>query len=290
MSVKTFTTELGPMQSIEVFGQTIRYYDVGSGPALILLHGIASAAFLDWGKIIQTLAATHRVLAMDQVGCGSSDKPSVEYRIQTYVDFLGEFLRQHKVKRFTLAGVSMGGWIAAQYAIQALQLNTPASPAGKLPIPDKLLLCDAAGLRQDFPPELVTNLLPYSVAAHAAFLRGNLCDQSLADEQAVLNTFIFRLAANDGLTVRSLLGSLPTCTEWVNDKLHFITVPTLVVWGADDLFLPIAHAREFAANIPNAKLAVIEHCGHAPMVEKPQDFLAAIKDFLRFDVPFSTIA
>jgi pimeloyl-ACP methyl ester carboxylesterase len=251
---------------------------------LILLHGIASSAFSDWGKIIEPLAATHRILAIDQIGFGSSDKPSVEFRIQTFVDFLGEFLRQQKVEQFSLVGVSFGGWVAAQYAIQALRPNDPAKLADKLPTPEKLLLCDAVGLRQDVPPDvLIAMSLPGSVAAQKAALEALVYDQSLVNDEVVRHEFISRLAVDDGLTIRSLAGSLPTSSEWVNDKLHFITIPTLVVWGAEDHIMPLAHGREFAAGISGAKLVVIEKCGHAPMVEKPTDFLAAIKEFLRED-------
>jgi pimeloyl-ACP methyl ester carboxylesterase len=273
--------QLYSMQSTEVFGQIIRYYDVGAGDVLILLHGIASTAFLDWGKLIEPLAANHRVLAMDQIGFGSSDKPGIEFRIQTFVDFLGEFLRQNEVERFSLAGVSFGGWVAAQYAIQALRPNNAAKPADKLPPPNKLLLCDAAGLLQDVSPDvLIAMSLPGSVAAQKASLEALVYDQSLANDEAARQAFISRLAANDGLTIRSLADSLPTSSEWVNDKLHAITIPTLVVWGAEDHIMPLAHGREFAASIPGAKLIVIEKCGHAPMVERPTDFLSLIKDFL----------
>jgi hypothetical protein len=82
---ETLTQQLRTMQSIQVFGQTIRYHDLGSGPVLVLLHGLASSALLDWGKVMPSLAATHRVLAMDQIGYGSSARLTVEFRIQTYV-------------------------------------------------------------------------------------------------------------------------------------------------------------------------------------------------------------
>jgi triacylglycerol lipase len=89
---QSHSAQLGPMQEANVFGQTIRYYDIGSGPLLVLLHGMANTAISTWGKVMLPLAPTHRILAMDQIGFGASDKPSIEFRIQTFVDFLGEFL------------------------------------------------------------------------------------------------------------------------------------------------------------------------------------------------------
>jgi pimeloyl-ACP methyl ester carboxylesterase len=279
--LETVTAQLSSMQSATVFGQTIRYYDVGSGPVLILLHGLANTALATWGRVIEALAATHRVVAMDQIGFGASDKPSIEFRIQTYVDFLGEFLRLQKIERFILAGVSLGGWIAAQYAIQALQSDKPVAPASKLPIPSKLLLCGAVGLRMQAPhQEILISSLPDSVATMKEALKNVFYDESMIDDQVARMAFMSRLAANDGLTVRSLVSSFPTCTEWLNDKLHHITTPTLVVWGDEDRIVPLTFGRDLAAQIPNAKLAIIERCGHAPMIERPDDFLGAIKDFL----------
>ena len=108
---------LPAQQTVTLFGQRIQYYDVGSGPAIVLLHGLGSSAKGDWGRCIMPLAERHRVLALDQLGFGASDKPFIDYGIQTWVDFLGEFLREKKVGQFTLAGESLGGWVAAKYAI-----------------------------------------------------------------------------------------------------------------------------------------------------------------------------
>ena len=136
------------MKSVEVFGQTIKYYDVGTGPTVVLLHGLASSAARDWGSCITLLSAHHRVLAPDQLGFGDSAKPAIDYGIQTWVDFLGEFLRVEKVKEFALAGESLGGWVAAQYAIQSLGPRGTSMPAYPLSAPRFLILVDAAGHRK----------------------------------------------------------------------------------------------------------------------------------------------
>ncbi len=106
--------------SVPVFGQKIAYYDTGSGPVVVLVHGFGSEARFDWGNVLLPLAEHHRVLALDQIGFGSSDKPFMDYSIQTYVDFLGEFLRILNIHEFTLAGESLGGWISALYTIESL--------------------------------------------------------------------------------------------------------------------------------------------------------------------------
>jgi triacylglycerol lipase len=112
------THDLPPPKSVSVLGQRIVYYDAGTGPVLVLVHGFASRANFDWGHVIPPLAKHHRVIALDQIGFGASDKPAIDYSIQTFVDFLGEFLRTLGVQHFALAGESLGGWIVANYTMQ----------------------------------------------------------------------------------------------------------------------------------------------------------------------------
>ena len=129
---------LPPAKSVSVFGQKIAYFEAGAGPTVVLVHGFASQAIFDWGNVIMPLAQHHHVIALDQIGFGASDKPQVDYSIQTFVDFLGEFLRTLKVDHFALAGESLGGWISASYTIQALAPENTGKYA--LPRPDRLIL------------------------------------------------------------------------------------------------------------------------------------------------------
>jgi len=139
--------ELPDQKTAAVFGQKIAYYEAGSGPTVVLLHGFATSAAGDWGACILPMAARHHVIAPDQLGFGASDKPMIDYGIQTWVDMLGEFIRVMKLSSFTLVGESLGGWIAAQYAIQAAGPAQPAGTGFALVPPTKLILVDAAGHR-----------------------------------------------------------------------------------------------------------------------------------------------
>src|ERR1700681_892842 len=80
-------SDLPAPQTAIVFGQHILYYEAGKGPTLVLVHGFGTQALLDGGRVIKPLAQNHRVIAVDQVGFGHSDKPFIDYRIQTFVDF-----------------------------------------------------------------------------------------------------------------------------------------------------------------------------------------------------------
>src|SRR5256885_2329562 len=88
-------------KTIMVFGQSIHYFDMGSGPVVVLLHGLGSRKE-DWMPVLEPMAQKYRLLVPDQIGFGRSDKPLLDYSIQTYVDFLNEFLRQLKVEKANL--------------------------------------------------------------------------------------------------------------------------------------------------------------------------------------------
>jgi pimeloyl-ACP methyl ester carboxylesterase len=267
---------LPPHRSTLVFGQKIVYYDTGAGPALVLVHGFGSQARFDWGNVIVPLSKHHRVIALDQIGFGSSAKPFIDYSIQTYVDFLGEFLRTLHVEHFDLAGESLGGWIVADYTIQALA----AANTGKyaLPKPTRLILEDAAG---HTPLHAVLKTIPITgTLRDAAGVAVVFHDKSLITPEFIRENFIMKLAANDGMTERFLVANPEIDKEVVGDKLADITIPTLVVWGGDDQIVPLADGKDYAAKIPGAKLVIIPDCGHAPSLEKPKEFLDAVEAFL----------
>src|ERR1700737_175429 len=136
------TAGLPQEKSIPVFGQTIHYWDVGSGPVVVLVHGLGSRKEGDWLPVIAPLSRKYRLLVPDQIGFGKSDKPLIDYKIQTYVDFLNEFLHELKVEKASLIGESLGGWISAQYVCEI-------STAKHMIAVDKLVLGEAPGLRQE---------------------------------------------------------------------------------------------------------------------------------------------
>src|SRR5258708_16107178 len=139
---------------ITVFGQWIIYFDRGSGPVVVLLHGLGRRKE-DWVPVLEPMAQKYRLLVPDQIGFGRSDKPLLDYSIQTYVDFLNEFLQQLKVEKASLVGESLGGWIAGLYVAEI------GSGAHLIPV-QRLVLVDAAGLQQD---TTMPDLNPSSLAA-----------------------------------------------------------------------------------------------------------------------------
>jgi pimeloyl-ACP methyl ester carboxylesterase len=272
--------DLPPMKAVAVFGQRIAYYDLGSGPVVVLLHGAGTSARRDWGTCLRALAAHHRVLAPDQLGWGASDKPLIDYGIQTWVDTLGEFLRIQQVKDFDLAGESLGGWIAARYTVQALA-GDAVSPAFALPRPRRLVLTDAAGHRHvvahngESDPGSVTSL-----AGTKGLLGAIFVDPARSSDASVREWFGMALGKGDAWTLRALFTNRAIIAEAVDDQLPAITIPTLVVWGAGDHIVSLDDGKDFAARIPGARLVVIPGAGHAPEIEQPALYLAAVLPFL----------
>jgi pimeloyl-ACP methyl ester carboxylesterase len=101
---------------VTVYGQKIHYLEAGSGSVVLLLHGLGSDTS-DWSKVIAPLSKHYRVLAPDQIGAGQSDKPFINYRPMTWVDFIGGFYQALKIEHASLVGHSMGGATAAMFAI-----------------------------------------------------------------------------------------------------------------------------------------------------------------------------
>lgn len=267
-------SDLPPIRTAMVFGQHIAYYETGQGPTLVLVHGFGSQALFDWGRVIKPLAKRYHVIALDEIGWGHSDKPFMDYRIQTFVDFLGEFLRVKKVQHFALAGESLGGWIVADYVIEAM------SPTNKgvfaLPVPSRLILEDAAGHSVIGHFMVVAASLKESAGVAIVFY-----NKSLVNDDFIRRNWEMKMQANDGETQRLLEDNPVLKEELVTGRLGAIRIPTLVVWGKEDALVPLADGRDYATKIPNAHMVIIPDCGHAPSLEQPKAFVAAVEAFLR---------
>jgi pimeloyl-ACP methyl ester carboxylesterase len=268
-AVPAFGQGQPPDKTITVFGQSIHYFDMGSGPVVVLLHGLGSHKE-EWLPVLEPMAQKYRLLVPDQIGFGKSDKPLLDYSVQTYVDFLNEFLRQMKVEKASLVGESLGGWIAALYVAEI------GGGAHLIPV-EKLVLVDAAGLKQDQP---IPDLNPSSLVAMRGVMEAVFYDTSWVNDDALRKIFTDKLAVHDGYTVRSFLGNPTREKERLDDRLASIKVPTLVTWGKQDKLLPIGAGERYAAGIAGAKLVSFEKCGHVPPVEKTEEFLAAVVPFL----------
>jgi 2-hydroxy-6-oxonona-2,4-dienedioate hydrolase len=258
--------QLPELRTATVFGQKIRHYDVGAGPALVLLHGIGGDAD-DWAFCLEALGQSHRVVALDLLGFGRSDKPYIDYSIAGFVEVLQRFLLALGIERAALMGNSMGGWIAASFALQF--------PA----MVDKLVLVDAAGLWGN------TVALPIdlrlSTREHLRqILEFLFHDKSLVTDDLVDLAYRQHLERGDGYTIHNLLQHLPDGREWLDKNIAALQLPTLIVWGGQDVMIPVSTAQNFHKLITGSQLEIIPECGHLPALEKPAELVRLVLNFL----------
>lgn len=259
-----------PSKEAVVFGQKIKYLEAGSGPVVVLLHGLGGNS-TNWAFNTPALAQKFRVVVPDQVGFGGSDKPLINYHVGTYVDFLDKFLSELKVERATLVGHSMGGWVAALYALKY---------PGRV---ERLVLVDAAGFAppKEFDIDALAGLNP-STRAEMKRLAGLVFyNPALKSDAAVDALLAQRMSAGDGYTIQRLAESVHRSDDTLDGKLGAIKQPVLLVWGREDGLTPAAREGErFKRELPSAQMIVFEQCGHFPQVEKAAEFNAAVLKFL----------
>jgi 2-hydroxy-6-oxonona-2,4-dienedioate hydrolase len=256
-------------KEVLVFGQKIQYVEAGSGPTVILLHGLGGSSVV-WNFNIGPLAEKFHVVVPDQIGFGKSDKPLVNYRIRTYVDFLDQFCKQLGIEHATLVGNSMGGWIAAMFT---------ASFPDRV---DKLVLVDAAGYRppKDFDMRSLSGLNPTTREGMKILVAKVFYNKAFQSDAGIDQAIAVRMAAGDGYTINSITESIIRGEDFLDDAVKTIKRPTLIVWGRQDGLVPLTDGERFNKDIAGSKMVVIEHCGHVPNAEKAGEFNAALLKFL----------
>ncbi len=270
---------------VVVGDMSTHYLTGGEGPPLVLLHGHGDSSEI-WRRVLPALARTHRVYAPDTPGAGNSAKLAA-YSLPPafYSDFLAKFLDSLGLARAALVGHSHGGNTALRLALAAPERVTA------------LGLVDSSGLGRAINPALIALTLPGYGDAAIAWMSMPLGASQWAAMLASL-AFAFpplappawlalqyRLAQTPGHlqgTVACLRGELNLWgqREVFLDELPGLGMPTLVVWGANDMVVPSYQARAAASRLGNGRLVLIPNCGHLPQVERPDRFVAALGRFL----------
>jgi 2-hydroxymuconate-semialdehyde hydrolase len=267
---------LGPRQFVEVAGLPVAVHDVGSGPAVLLLHGSGpGTTAAAWGPLAAVLAASHRVIVPDMAGFGASAGPaSGRYGRETWTGQALGLLDALGVESCAVAGNSMGGAIALSIAAARPTAVTRIVAVGTLGLPMPL----APGLEQLWAYE------PSRDAAQA-LLELLYGDPALATDEAVEA----RLAATLQSPARETFPSLfPAPRQrWVDDlalsdgELAGIAVPVLLVHGSADRVVPLADsALPLLQLLGDVRLHVFGGCGHATPVERPGEFHRLLTTFL----------
>lgn len=270
-----------PSNFITVDGMDVHYRDEGSKMdtlPLVLVHGTGSSlhTFDDWTA---TLKSEKRVVRMDLPGFGLTgpflDRP---YSIDNYILFIEHFLSSKDIKRCILGGNSLGGFIAWQFAVKHPEKV------------EKLILIDAAGypLKSKSVPiaftlariPVLNNLMTFITPR---FMVKASVENVYADKTKVSEPLVdryFELTLREGnrqaLVDRMRMGVDTSSVHLIKN----IEQPTLVMWGEQDLLIPINSAYRFHHDLPNDTLVILKNMGHVPMEENPDESLVALMSFL----------
>ena len=277
----------------EIDGARMRYLRCGSGPPLLLLHGLLGYSF-SWRFNIATLARHRTVYAIDQIGTGFSSRANLDFSMPAIADRTLRFAEQVGISSsstaFDLAGASHGGAIAALLAARVLQRMTER----RYPRINHLILVSPANpwsaYGQSLAPLLSTWpisavgrwVLPRARFAYRQRLRRFYGDPrriqpgTLEGYKAALlipGTFDYALAilSNWRQDMRLLERTIPSLAQ----------ISTLLVWGTRDTVVSPASARTFQRYLPDAQLVMIEGAGHIPNEECPEEFNRAMIAFLQ---------
>ena len=267
-------------RTVTVGGSRIRIIDTGSGPVVVLIHGIAASMYA-WRHTVEPLvAAGYRVVAYDNRGFGFSDKPDTGYSNTAYAKLLVGLLDSLRVEDAVLVGHSMGGAIAAEVA-----LRTPNRVRG-------LVLVDAAGFGARWPLVLRVARWPVIGRLLTAFrgraMTGRILRSTYADPRKATAADVdqyYAPVSDPGFprALRGVLGSFRFDT--LQGRLGGIQVPTLVVWGTDDRWIPPGVGRAMVQELPIGALVFVPGAGHSPFEESPTFFNHTLLAFLKTGLP-----
>ncbi len=271
--------------TIKVHGHEVSYRSGGSGPTVLLVHGMAGSSSA-WLPILEDLGESVTYVAPDLPGHGRTAKPRGDYSLGAQAGFLRDLMAALGHERATVVGTSLGGGIAMQFAYQH---------------PDRcerLVLVGSGGLGEEVMPLLrvltvpgVEYVMPVvfqpfitSAVESVAGLIGKLgFSPSPATEQMWRSYSSLSDSDTRAAFVQTLRAVVDLRGQRVSamDKLYLAQdLPTLVIWGDDDPVIPVSHAYDAVAAMPGARLEIMAGCGHFPYAEEPRRFARLLLEFI----------
>ncbi len=248
-------------------GTRLHYLDrAGSGTVLMLVHGYTGSS-ADWEELMPLLPGDWRIVRPDLRGAGESDKPETGYLIETYARDLADLAAALSLPPFVLIGHSMGGAVAARYALdhperlRGLILLAPA-PLNGAPPPDPATLAQMEQMRGN-----VALMKEMAQLIHARPLSDATIERGIAQG----------LKASEGHRRESLEAMVGLR---LFDRLPELRLPVLLVGGDLDNIVPVATMLEAYGCIPNCGLQIFHRVGHMVQQEVPLEFAALVQDFV----------
>lgn len=277
-------------QKIALDGDQVAYRIAGKGPLLLLVHGMAGSS-VTWRYVMPTLAERFTVLAPDLLGQGESDRPRSEYSVGAHANTLRDLLDALEHKRATVVGQSLGGGVAMQLADQFPERC------------ERLVLVDSGGLGRE-----VTRYLRMLTLPGFEYVFPLFCTPRLRDAGNAIATWLGRAGVRSTPAREEIWRSYASLADAGSRRAFFRSLrdgidvggqavsalgrlyrasqlPTLIVWGAKDPFIPVSHAIAAHAAIPGSRLEIFEGVGHYPHCEAPERFVEVLIDFIASTEP-----
>ena len=270
------------LRRIDIVGAGVNYVEMGEGPPLLFIHGLGGC-WQNWLENIPHFARTHRVIALDLPGFGSSPMPPWEISIPAYGRFLRDFCERLGIDLCSLVGNSMGGFIATEVAITEPERV------------DDLTLVSAAGItwaraRRE-PAEMLARMgraaaplvIRFEMSAiKRARVRRRLFGGVFHDPNALRRELLWENVVPAFESPGSFDAMRTLVGHDIRDRLEEIGIPTLIIWGRNDHVVPVPAAFSYKKRIgDNAELIIFDDCGHVPQMERPVRFNRVLEKFLR---------
>jgi len=251
------------------------YLEGGEGETLLFVHGFGMEKD-GWGLFPKAFSRSHHLILPDLPGFGENSRlESANYSVPSQVKRLNRFVESLGLRRFHLAGSSMGGYIAGFYASE---------------YPEKVItlaLFNPAGVNSPIQSDLWRgyaekgeNALVYRTKAGFEVLL-RLLFYRVPPVPNTFKTYFAELGASNYAFYRKVLRDLDQGGLYqLEPRLSRVDARTLVVWGADDRILHVSGAESFRKGLKNVKVVILDQCGHAPFFEKGAETVKAYQDFL----------
>ncbi len=287
--------DVGPTPELQfrtIHGYRRAYRIAGSGPALLLIHGIGDNSTA-WEPIHAHLARRFTVIAPDLLGHGQSDKPRADYSVAAYANGMRDLLSVLDIEKVTVVGHSLGGGVAMQFAYQFPQLV------------ERLILVGAGGVTKDVNIALRFAALPVGGEA-LALLRLPLVLPALQTIGRLLGDIVGSTGlGRDIPNALRILADLPEPTasaaftrtlravvDWRGQVVTMLdrcylteSVPVQLVWGEQDVVIPVSHAHMAHAAMPGSRLEIFPRSGHFPFHDDPDRFIDIVEEFIDSTTP-----
>jgi pimeloyl-ACP methyl ester carboxylesterase len=262
----------------DIDGVSVHYQEKGTGKPLVLLHGFTSSTY-SWKDVFEPLSQNFRVIAVDLKGFGFSGKPDGDYSRRAQATLVGHLLDYLKIEKAWLCGNSMGGEIALNFALQ-----NPQRVAG-------LILIDSAGVNVTGSGSLAPRYLLLPVVGRVltalALTSDKLVRQGLEksfyDQTKVTNervAYYYRPLKTRGGQLAAVRARTQANEFPIEPELERISMPTLIIWGAQDALIPLAAGYKINKLIKESKLVIFDSCGHVPQEEMPARVVDEVTTFI----------